>query len=61
MLAFGMGAQGEGEAGAWRRPYGAIRVNGAAGSDANTNLTWLKLVPKGWGGDGVDEGLDFRG
>ena len=24
-------------------------------------LTWLKLVPKGWGGDGVDEGLDFRG
>ena len=26
-----------------------------------SNLTWLKLVPKVWGGDGVDEGLDFRG
>ena len=34
---------------------------GAALKSGPGALTWLKLVPKGWGGDGVDEGLDFRG
>ncbi|TRX56041.1 hypothetical protein FNY97_13730, partial [Corynebacterium hiratae] len=53
-----------------RRGQYSIRINDqwricfrwtALGPEEVEILTWLKLVPKGWGGDGVDEGLDFRG
>ena len=42
------------------RAFGHI-AGGIAVTEELCYLTWLKLVPKGWGGDGVDEGLDFRG
>ena len=44
----------------WRNGRGAVRLLGRE-NNLMLLLTWLKLVPKGWGGDGVDEGLDFRG